>query len=244
MARRSLRQAKPGPGKGDDADQGEDVDRGPPTADEAQNLPEGRGNHGDEDERGHDERHYARHLATFIKITYDGDHDHARGGAAQSLQETGGQQPAERLRGARESGADREKDEAGEKDGQAAGPVGDPSGDELAYAIKMDPVQFRTGLKVQPVVAGVIAHRLREHLPPPGFGTEYDRGHAARALGRLGAVVAWAFVAHTDSRFDPDMLRRFVVAYQRVQPLTIGELWAVAISLRVVLVELRLYLGC
>src|SRR5206468_662274 len=49
--------------------------------------------------------------------------------------------------------------------------------------------------------------------------------------------VAWAFVAHTDSRFDPDALRRFVLAYQRVQPLTIGELWAVAITLRVVLVE-------
>jgi cyclic beta-1,2-glucan synthetase len=49
--------------------------------------------------------------------------------------------------------------------------------------------------------------------------------------------LAWAFVAHTDSRFDPEMLRRFVRAYQRVQPLTIGELWAVAITLRVMLVE-------
>jgi len=49
--------------------------------------------------------------------------------------------------------------------------------------------------------------------------------------------IAWAFVAHTDSRFDPEMLRRFVQAYQRVQPLTIGELWAVAITLRIVLVE-------
>src|SRR4029077_3494798 len=49
--------------------------------------------------------------------------------------------------------------------------------------------------------------------------------------------VAWAFVAHTDSRFDPEVLRQFVRAYQRVQPLTIGELWAVAITLRVVLVE-------
>ncbi len=49
--------------------------------------------------------------------------------------------------------------------------------------------------------------------------------------------IAWAFVAHTDSRFDPEVLRRFVAAYQRVQPLTIGELWAVAISLRIVLVE-------
>ncbi|MEZ4413902.1 MAG: glucoamylase family protein [Gemmatimonadales bacterium] len=49
--------------------------------------------------------------------------------------------------------------------------------------------------------------------------------------------VAWAFVAHTDSRMDPEMLRRFVLAYQRVQPLTIGELWAVPIVLRVVLIE-------
>src|SRR5205085_1034373 len=48
---------------------------------------------------------------------------------------------------------------------------------------------------------------------------------------------AWAFVAHTDSRFDPETLRQFVRAYQRVQPLTIGELWAVAITLRIVLVE-------
>ncbi len=49
--------------------------------------------------------------------------------------------------------------------------------------------------------------------------------------------VAWAFVAHTDSRFEPEVLRRFVNAYQRVQPLSIGELWALAITLRVVLVE-------
>jgi cyclic beta-1,2-glucan synthetase len=49
--------------------------------------------------------------------------------------------------------------------------------------------------------------------------------------------LAWAFVAHTDSLFDPETLCRFVRAYQRVQPLTIGELWAVAITLRIVLVE-------
>jgi cyclic beta-1,2-glucan synthetase len=49
--------------------------------------------------------------------------------------------------------------------------------------------------------------------------------------------IAWAFVAHTDSRIDREMLLRFIAAYQRVQPLTIGELWAVAIALRVVLIE-------
>ena len=49
--------------------------------------------------------------------------------------------------------------------------------------------------------------------------------------------IAWAFVAHTDSRIEREMLVRFVAAYQRVQPLSIGELWAVAIGLRVVLIE-------
>jgi cyclic beta-1,2-glucan synthetase len=49
--------------------------------------------------------------------------------------------------------------------------------------------------------------------------------------------VAWAFVAHTDSRFELETLGRFVRAYQRQQPLTIGELWAIAITLRIVLVE-------
>lgn len=49
--------------------------------------------------------------------------------------------------------------------------------------------------------------------------------------------IAWAIVAHTDSALDLQKLKRFIDAYQRVQPLTIGELWAVAITLRVTLVE-------
>ncbi len=49
--------------------------------------------------------------------------------------------------------------------------------------------------------------------------------------------LAWAFVAHTDSHFDPANLSRFVAAYQSVQPLTIGELWAIPITLRIVLIE-------
>ena len=49
--------------------------------------------------------------------------------------------------------------------------------------------------------------------------------------------LAWAYVAHTDSYFDADNLRKFVTAYQTVTPLSIGELWAVAITLRIVLIE-------
>src|SRR5918998_859855 len=50
-------------------------------------------------------------------------------------------------------------------------------------------------------------------------------------------AVALALIAHTDSRLDAETLRRFVRAYQQATTLTIGELWAVAITLRLALVE-------
>ena len=50
-------------------------------------------------------------------------------------------------------------------------------------------------------------------------------------------AVAIALIAHTDSRLETNTLRRFIAAYQTGSPLTIGELWAVAISLRLALVE-------
>jgi len=49
--------------------------------------------------------------------------------------------------------------------------------------------------------------------------------------------LAWAYVAHTDSLLSGPVLARFVKSYQQVSPLSIGELWAVAITLRIVLVE-------
>ena len=49
--------------------------------------------------------------------------------------------------------------------------------------------------------------------------------------------IAWAFTAHTDSHFDSALLQRFVAAYQRVQPLTLAELWALPIMLRIVMIE-------
>jgi cyclic beta-1,2-glucan synthetase len=78
---------------------------------------------------------------------------------------------------------------------------------------------------------------IRDDLPP-GYYRQLPKLADGPFAGYPRVFgIAWAFVAHTDSRFDPDMLCRFVRAYQRVQPLTIGELWAVAITLRIVLVE-------
>src|SRR5881398_217491 len=47
----------------------------------------------------------------------------------------------------------------------------------------------------------------------------------------------FALIAHTDSHLDTETLRRFINAYQKVSPLSLGELWAVPISLRLALVE-------
>jgi cyclic beta-1,2-glucan synthetase len=46
-----------------------------------------------------------------------------------------------------------------------------------------------------------------------------------------------ALIAHTDSHLDTETLRRFINAYQKISPLSIGELWAVPITLRLTLVE-------
>ncbi len=73
---------------------------------------------------------------------------------------------------------------------------------------------------------------------PPGYYRQLPKLASGPFVGYPRVLgVAWAFVAHTDSLFDPEMLRRYLRAYQEVQPLTIGELWAVATTLRIVLVE-------
>jgi cellobiose phosphorylase len=49
--------------------------------------------------------------------------------------------------------------------------------------------------------------------------------------------IALNAISHGDGHFDPESLHRFVAAYQRVVPLTLGELWAIPIMLRLALVE-------
>src|SRR4029079_16599015 len=86
-------------------------------------------------------------------------------------------------------------------------------------------------------IVDAVVRQVREDLPRgfyrqlPKLAEDPLRGHPP-LLG-----LAWAFVAHTDSRFEPETLQRFVRRFQRVQPLTIGELWAVPLALRIVLVE-------
>jgi len=73
---------------------------------------------------------------------------------------------------------------------------------------------------------------------PPGFYRDLPKLADGPLQGYPRVVgIAWALVAHTDSALDMQKLTRFVIAYQRVQPLTIGETWALAITLRLTLVE-------
>jgi len=49
--------------------------------------------------------------------------------------------------------------------------------------------------------------------------------------------IALETIAHGDGRVDAESLSRFVGCYQKVTPLTLGELWAIPIMLRLALIE-------
>src|SRR4030095_6170189 len=62
---------------------------------------------------------------------------------------------------------------------------------------------------------------------------------AAAPLAGLPRVygIAWAYVAHTDSVLDKELFTAFLNAYQDVDELTLGALWALPTQQRVLLLE-------
>src|SRR5712672_2245224 len=78
---------------------------------------------------------------------------------------------------------------------------------------------------------------IREDLPK-GYYHELPKLASGdfKSYPRIYALSV-ALIAHTDSHLDTETLRRFINAYQRTSPLSLGELWAVPISLRLALVE-------
>lgn len=50
-------------------------------------------------------------------------------------------------------------------------------------------------------------------------------------------AIALALIAHQDSHIDIETIKKFLHKYQTVRPLLIGEVWAIAIALRLVLIE-------
>ncbi|MBC7429773.1 MAG: phosphorylase [Bacteriovorax sp.] len=78
---------------------------------------------------------------------------------------------------------------------------------------------------------------IRDHLPP-GYYKELPKLKKGDFEGYPRVyMIAREFVAHNDSLFDPELLKMVLKSYQHVQPLTMGELWAIPITLRVVMIE-------
>ena len=77
----------------------------------------------------------------------------------------------------------------------------------------------------------------RTHLSP-GYSRQLPRlkGGPRKGYPRIYDVVM-ELARHTDGRVDPENLGRFIRAYQEAQALTLGELWAVPIMLRLTLIE-------
>ncbi|HEX5270115.1 MAG TPA: glycosyl transferase family 36, partial [Gemmataceae bacterium] len=86
----------------------------------------------------------------------------------------------------------------------------------------------------------IIEDTLREvrHDLPRGFYHELPKVAEGpyRGLPRVYAL-SMELIAHTDSSLDETNITRFVKAFESHTPLTIGELWAVPIMLRVGLLE-------
>jgi len=77
----------------------------------------------------------------------------------------------------------------------------------------------------------------RRHLPK-GYSRELPRlmNGPSAALPRVYDI-ALEMISHGDGRVDPEILGRFVAAYQAVTSLKLGELWAIPIMLRLALIE-------
>jgi hypothetical protein len=73
---------------------------------------------------------------------------------------------------------------------------------------------------------------------PKDFYNELPKVQEGEFLGQPRVfALAYIMTVKTDSRLDLNSLIRFINAFQSVTPLTIGELWAVAITFRISLIK-------
>ncbi|HEX3252034.1 MAG TPA: hypothetical protein VHS05_21535, partial [Pyrinomonadaceae bacterium] len=120
------------------------------------------------------------------------------------------------------------------------------NGRKLEAAYKALVEALRQGRAISPAAEWLVDnyHIIEEQLReirqdlPKSYYHELPKLADGESAGypRIYAV-ALELIAHTDSRLDTNTLKRFIAAYQTVAPLSIGELWAVAITLRLALVE-------
>ena len=77
----------------------------------------------------------------------------------------------------------------------------------------------------------------RRHLPK-NYSKELPRLRTGPSMGFPRVYdIALELISHVDGRISAESLTSIVAAYQTVTPLTLGELWAIPIMLRLALIE-------
>ena len=97
-----------------------------------------------------------------------------------------------------------------------------PAGEWLLDNFYLIEEHIHTGKRHLPKSYSMELPRLMNG-PSKGFPRVYD--------------IALETISHGDGRVDPESLSRFVVAYQTITVLKLGELWAIPIMLRLALIE-------
>jgi cyclic beta-1,2-glucan synthetase len=97
-----------------------------------------------------------------------------------------------------------------------------PAGEWLLDNFYLIEEQIRTGKRYLPKGYSKGLPKLRSG-PSAGFPRVYD--------------IAIEIIAHSDGHVDLERLTRFVESYQKIRHLTLGELWAIPIMLRLALLE-------
>jgi cyclic beta-1,2-glucan synthetase len=81
------------------------------------------------------------------------------------------------------------------------------------------------------------ARAVRRDLPAQYYRTLPKLATRQRSASARIHALALELVQHSDGRLDAERLSRFVLAFQTVAPLTIGELWALPSLLKLALLE-------
>ncbi len=111
-----------------------------------------------------------------------------------------------------------------------------------AYALLADAVS--RGRQITPAAEWFVDnyHLLEEQIRaaqrhlPRGYSRMLPRLDGPQRVPRVYDL-ALELISHSHGRIDLQVLRAFVAAYQSVEPLQLGELWAIPIMLRLALLE-------
>ncbi len=116
----------------------------------------------------------------------------------------------------------------------------------LTEGLHLLTVAVREGRRITPAEEWLVDNfylieeqiRLAKRHLPKNYSKQLPRLEGGRSAGLPRVYdIALEIISHGDGRIDPDSLSRFIVAYQSVQHLKLGELWAIPIMLRLALIE-------